>query len=205
MTTETAFVGDIHGNLKALHGLWGAIDDLRVRHTVFLGDYINKGAYSAAVLTELTARTTSGQATLLAGNHEHALLHALDSGNLAAFLKIGGAATIRSYVKGPVGLDVLADFRACLPLPHLEALRRMPETYETDEVVASHAPKSRPDGRYGISAHSEVGPLPRVGKHSAMIDTGCTEKSGRLTALLWPSRQFVQVDHNGVVVERERV
>lgn len=102
MIIETAFVGDIHGNLPALNGIRRALADRGVAHAVFLGDYIDKGPYSADVLRQLISLADEGRATLLAGNHERVLLQALDSGNLAPFLKIGGAATILSYVAHPI-------------------------------------------------------------------------------------------------------
>src|SRR4051794_35771143 len=75
-TNELAFVGDVHGNLRALSGIWRALRQHDVEHVVFLGDYINKGRDSAAVLAELGVFLASGRVTLLAGNHEVSLLEA---------------------------------------------------------------------------------------------------------------------------------
>jgi len=169
---------------------------------VFLGDYINKGPESAQVMHELLAYSRAGRATLLAGNHETALLDALETENLAAFLKIGGAMTIRSYVGGKVGADVLSDFRARFPREHLDALRGMPQTYETDDLIAKHVPPAASTHKFRMSAHVLVGKLPRVGHNSAQLDTGCGTESGRLTALLWPSLDFIQVDARGAIVTR---
>ena len=200
MSNELAFVGDVHGNLRALRGLLDALSLRDVPHVIFLGDYINKGAQSADVLEELIALSQAGRATLLVGNHEIALLDALDREDLSAFLKIGGAMTIRSYVGGRVGPDVLSEFVAALPPDHLEALRRMPPTYETDDLVAQHAPARSSSPKVRISAHVPVGELPRFGQRSAQLDTGCGTPSGRLTALLWPSLDYIQVDTDGAVV-----
>lgn len=199
-TPELAFVGDVHGNVRALRGLWDALVRLEVPHTVFLGDYINKGPRSADVLQELVSHADAGHATLLAGNHEVALLDALDREDLSAFLKMGGATTIRSYLGAPVGPDVLGEFRATLPRRHLDALRLMPLGYETDEVVAQHIPPRSSTRKFRISAHVPVGDRPRVERRSAQLDTGCGTDPGRLTALLWPRLDYVQVDANGVVV-----
>ena len=87
MSTELAFVGDVHGNLRALNALWEILDRRSVPHVVFLGDYINKGPDSAGVLEELISLEQAGRATLLAGNHEAALLDALARADLSAFLK----------------------------------------------------------------------------------------------------------------------
>jgi len=200
VSTELAFIGDVHGNLPALQGLWNALVLRDVPHVIFLGDYINKGARSADVLHELISHAEAGRATLLAGNHETALLDALDRGDLSTFLKMGGAMTIRSYLGGRVGPDVLGEFTTKLPREHLKALRRMPLTYETDDLVAQHIAPSSSTRKFRISAHVPVGDLPRVGRRSALLDTGCGTDSGRLTALLWPTLDYTQVDADGVVV-----
>ena len=200
MSAEIAFVGDIHGNLSALRGLCHVLATRGGPHAVLLGDYVNKGAKSAEVMQELLAYSRAGRATLLVGNHEEALLDALDTGDLTAFLKMGGAMTIRSYVGAKVGPDVLRDFRARFPSEHLDAIRRMPETYESDDVIAQHSRPAASTCKFRISAHVPVGKLPWIGRHSAHLDTGCGAESGRLTALLWPSLDYVQVDAHGAVV-----
>lgn len=197
MTDQIAFVGDVHGNLRALNGMLTLLDQYRLRRVVFLGDYINKGPDSAAVLEFLLDRTMKESFTLLRGNHETALLNAIDENDLAAFLKIGGAATIRSYVAGQVGADVLCEFRAIFPTRHLELIRSMPDRFETSELIASHQPLVRTDDRFAISAHVPVGERPVLRPKSASIDTGCGVKSGRLTALLWPSMTVAQVEADG--------
>jgi serine/threonine protein phosphatase 1 len=203
-TAETAFVGDIHGNVAALDGLAHLIlNDPTVKHTVFLGDYVNKGADSAAVLDRLLRISETHAVTVLRGNHEAEMLMALDSGDLAAFLKLGGATTIRSYVRRPVGADVIADFRSSVPADHLQFLRAMPDVYQTEQVVASHRPRTGGGTRFRISAHLPVGAYPVVGADFAHLDTGCSSPSGRLTALRWPSRTFTQVDSTGRPVGRD--
>lgn len=200
MTSRLAFVGDIHGSLPALRGILCAIDAFDVDHTVFLGDYINKGTHSCDVLDELLPMAASGAATLLAGNHERAMVVALDCGDLAPFLKMGGASTIRSYVGGNVGPDVLTEFRASVPFDHLEALRSMPDTFEAKDVIAAHSFRTPHGSRYRVSAHVDVGQIPVISSVGAQIDTGCSSASGRLTALLWPSLVVLQVDNTGARV-----
>ncbi|MBL6275412.1 metallophosphoesterase [Micromonospora fiedleri] len=197
MNVEVAFVGDVHGNVNALRGLCDLLTSRGGPHMVFLGDYINKGSESAAVMRELLEQSRNGRATLLAGNHESVLREAFEAENLTAFLKMGGAMTIRSYVNGRVGADVLREFRASFPSEHLEALRRMPQTYETDDLIAQHLPPPASVKKFRISGHLPVGKLPRVGRNFAQLDTGCGDKYGRLSALLWPSRDVVQVDARG--------
>jgi serine/threonine protein phosphatase 1 len=199
---DIAFVGDVHGNLSALRGLCDILATRGGPHAVFLGDYVNKGAQSAEVMQELLAYSRAGRATLLTGNHEAALLDALDTGDLTTFLKMGGAMTIRSYVGAKVGPDVLRDFRARFPSEHLDAIRRMPETYELDDLIAQHIPPAASTPKFQISAHVAVGKRPRIGRHWAQLDTGCGADSGRLTALLWPNLDYIQVDTRGAIVTR---
>jgi serine/threonine protein phosphatase 1 len=151
-------------------------------------------------MEELLAYSRSGRATLLRGNHEAVLLDALDSGDLTAFLKMGGAMTIRSYVGAKVGPDVLSDFRVRFPKEHLDGIRRMPETYESYDFIAQHTPPPASTPKFRVSAHVAVGNLPRIGPNSAQLDTGCGSDDGRLTALLWPSLDYVQVDARGAIV-----
>lgn len=198
-SNDLAFVGDVHGNLRALTGIWRALRQHDVQHVVFLGDYINKGPDSAGVLGELLLLLATGRVTVLAGNHELMLLDAIDREDLSAFLKMGGASTIRSYVGSRVGPDVLADFLACLPQEHLAMIRYMPVTFENEDIVAQHVPTSTSD-KFGISAHVPVGELPLIQSHVAQLDTGCGAGSGRLTALMWPTLEYVQVDASGTVV-----
>jgi serine/threonine protein phosphatase 1 len=194
VTGEIAFVGDVHGSLVPLRRLWRALGERGVHHVVFLGDYVNKGGQSAEVFGQLLSYSRAGQATLLRGNHEMALLEALDTGDVRAFLKMGGAMTIRSYVGGEVGADVFADFRREFPTDHLNAIREMPETFELVDLIAQHTPPAEPTTKFLVTAHVPAGRLPRINGHSARIDTGCGSPSGRLTALLWPSLHYIQAD-----------
>lgn len=197
MTTTTAFIGDVHGSLRSLLGIIDELNSQGVDRAVFLGDYINKGPESAQILTHLAAISDSAEVTLLRGNHESAFLSALESNSLAPFLKMGGAATIRSYVGGNVGADVAAALKAHVPEKHIELLRRMPDIFQGEDIVASHKPLDERDSRYHVYAHIPVGPTPVIGPYRASIDTGCGSKGGRLTALLWPSLTYIQVDSSG--------
>lgn len=199
MTDKFAFVGDVHGNLDALQGIVVALNGHGNLHLIFLGDFINKGENSSGVLDLLVVKQALGEATLLAGNHETELVNALDTGNLTGFIKMGGATTIRSYLDRPVRPNVLEDFRDHLPDSHLAGLRAMPTKWESEAVVAQHAPIVDTGGRFSVSAHIPIGPIPRITATSAQIDTGCGGRDDRalLTALLWPSREYLQVDAAG--------
>lgn len=204
--SEIAFVGDVHGDLAALNGIANLLlDDSDIEHIVFLGDYINKGRDSAKVIARLVEISATGvvTVTVLRGNHETEMLNAIDSGDLAAFLKKGGASTIRSYVGRPVHPNVIDDFRLCVPHEHVRFLRGMREVYETSEIIASHLPSTTDNSRFRISAHIPVGVHPVITQNYALLDTNCGTTTGRLTAFLWPSRRFHQVDSAGRFLESD--
>jgi serine/threonine protein phosphatase 1 len=199
---QTAFVGDIHGNLAALNGLAEILlGDPTVGTVVFLGDYINKGLNPAGVVARLIELVEAGTVVALRGNHEEEMLAALNHGDLATFLKKGGANTIRSYLCGPASPDVLNDFRNAVPPEHVEFLSAMPAIYETAEIRASHRPVSTETARFQVSAHVPVGDLPAIDQKSAQLDTNCGSATGRLSAFFWPARNYVQVDSDGNLVQ----
>ncbi|MBE1548968.1 hypothetical protein GGC64_002992 [Mycobacterium sp. OAS707] len=201
--TSIAFVGDIHGNADALRGLMTVIENIGVDKTVFLGDYLNKGPDSAGVIELLLNESMRRSMVLLKGNHEKVLLEALDTENLTHFLKIGGAKTIHSYLRRPVGPDVLAELRSRIPAAHVDFIRHMPDRFEYANVVASHIPLSESglEGRYSVSAHVSVGTVPLIDRDGARIDTGCGSfADGRLTAFVWPSLTYFQVNTDGTPV-----
>lgn len=202
---EVAFVGDVHGSLSALEGVLDALRSRSVERIVFLGDYVNKGGNSRAVLERLITESANGQVTLLRGNHEAGFLKALESRDLRIFLKMGGAATVRSYVGGNVGPDAMGAFVEAVPAAHIEALRAMPLRFSTRTIIAQHEPLKRPRllsvGRFAVTAHRPVGMTPKIGRRSAEIDTGCSDEGGRLTSFIWPSREYIQVGADGDVVD----
>lgn len=200
---ERAFIGDIHGCLQALDGMLAALEQRQIKEKVFLGDYINKGPDSAGVLSRLIHLSQTSKTTLLLGNHEVALLESIERRNLTQFLKMGGSATIRSYIGRDVGADVFAEFVDAVPLEHLEAIQSMGIDYRVGGVVAKHEPrKLRAFGRFAITAHRPTGQRPMLGVRTAKIDTGCGDEGGRLTAFLWPSRSYLQVDGAGNLVHQ---
>lgn len=190
------FIGDIHGEIDALKDIVRQLGNLTDRRLVFLGDYINKGAHSFEVIEFLMGIHAEGRSVMLMGNHEAELLSLLNGGPIAPFLKIGGASTIRSYLKRPVAPDAAHDFRTNFPARHKRFLESMPTLFSDDQVLASHAPCSAPGGsKFRISAHINVGPNPTVGSKTAHIDTGAGTDSGRLTAFFWPEKSWLSSEN----------
>ncbi len=99
-------VGDIHGCADLLDELIGLIEaDERERGPavttlIFLGDMVDRGPASAAVIDRLRGlATTRPDVRFLLGNHEEIFLGALDGEPkaLRLFCRIGGRETVLSY------------------------------------------------------------------------------------------------------------
>jgi calcineurin-like phosphoesterase family protein len=99
-------VGDIHGRADLLAAILRQIEGdarrsgtLDQRTLVFLGDYVDRGPDSRAVVERLLGGLPEGFAThFLKGNHEAILLDFLDDAwRLEHWLVNGGEPTMRSY------------------------------------------------------------------------------------------------------------
>ncbi len=105
-------IGDVHGRDDLLDELAGAIRaDLASAPpetvTVFIGDYLDRGPQSAAVLDRLSAGRFPTRVIALRGNHEEMFLKFLqDSTTLEEWRRYGGLETLHSY-----GVDVKAVMR----------------------------------------------------------------------------------------------
>lgn len=97
-------VGDIHGRSDLLDRLHAMIEaDMQTapdrRLIIYLGDYVDRGPDSAAVVERLCRyRPRNVESIALLGNHEAMMLDFLDAPNAAPlWLANGGDATLRSY------------------------------------------------------------------------------------------------------------
>ncbi|WP_426243088.1 metallophosphoesterase [Nocardioides sp. LHG3406-4] len=190
--TTVAFVGDIHGELVPLERLLEEVAS-RTSRFVFLGDYVNRGPQSKQVIDYLLEFEKSGaRCDFLLGNHDLAFLRAIDEGRLDAFLRMGGAATLRSYGAAEPEKSI-ADR---VPGAHVDFLRRLAHSAEGADFFAAHDAKAWTGmmQKFGVFGHQpQAGLLPTVTETYALIDTGCgTLADGRLTAFFWPSRDWVQ-------------
>lgn len=195
---EICFIGDIHGCVEQLNEIFVAAAK-RTQNFVFLGDYVNRGPSSREVIDFLVELKANEQlsATFLAGNHDTAFLQTLTGDGLDAFLLIGGAATIKSYVGTPKP-DVLAQFRAAVPESHLRFLLDLDHKFVGNGIMAAHEPQSEwVPGQtavmsvFGHRPQPEL--IPIISDLHAYIDTGCgTLPNGRLTGFFWPNRDWIQ-------------
>src|SRR5690606_7982586 len=77
-------IGDIHGYGQQLANLLEGIVndgfDSKQDHIVFLGDYIDRGHQSSAVIEIVRRMVDAGNATALRGNHEQMMVDAYAKG-----------------------------------------------------------------------------------------------------------------------------
>ena len=132
----TYAIGDIHGCLDKLRSLMLRCEmhaDGRPLGFVFVGDYIDRGPQSCAVidcLIDLKARH-GDRVVALMGNHEAMALAAIDgSGPAQLWLAQGGLATLESYG--------VAEPRE-LPRAHVDWLRGLPLSYDDGRRFFVHA------------------------------------------------------------------
>lgn len=205
MSEQIGFIGDIHGEVHLLDRLLEKAIP-KVSRLIFLGDYVNRGRASRQVIDRLVhLQAEEVPATFLAGNHDRAFLLALNGADIVPFLRIGGAATIASYIDEPIDNNVAAQLRRSVPEEHRAFLAGLQWADMGPDYVAAHqlASDMRLDKRYGIFGHVPQRSLtPSIDDERALIDTGCgTLPDGRLTCFLWPDRAWFQVseDSNSAV------
>ncbi|WP_291724958.1 metallophosphoesterase family protein [Magnetospirillum sp. 64-120] len=148
-------VGDVHGQVGQLRAMVAAIaaraQDDRARGevpvAVFLGDYIDRGDDSRAVLDllcDLPQAEPTVRWVFLAGNHEASVLGFLDDPQThAPWLRFGGIETMASYGVPPAAAETLRQSRdrlaQALPDRHLDFLRGLRHSYESGDYVFVHA------------------------------------------------------------------
>lgn len=141
-------VGDIHGSALLLETLLEKINaDAagKKRRLIFLGDYVDRGAYSNAVLDLLlTVRASEPDAVFLKGNHEQAVLDFLDAPDRNEdWLHWGGDKTLESYgvsnIWEKTNERLASELRQRMPEAHLEFLKSLELWRVLGDYVFVHA------------------------------------------------------------------
>ncbi|KAA5606875.1 serine/threonine protein phosphatase [Roseospira marina] len=147
-------VGDIHGRADLLDRLNARIREDITAHAdrtplvVYLGDYVDRGQDSRAVLETLSGDPVPGVETrFLRGNHEDVMLAFMNDPVAAhAWLEFGGRQTLSAYgvpVPGATSEAILEDMatgmRAALPDRHAAFLRSLPLHTECGDYLFVHA------------------------------------------------------------------
>lgn len=149
-------IGDIHGCDQELGRLLDKIrEDIETkickektaRYLIFLGDYIDRGPNSHAVIERLLKPFQGVNTIFLRGNHEQAMLDFIgESEDGADWLRYGGLETLASYgVETPL-LGDMSDIRRArtdlsltLPQAHLEFLHSLEHAFKIGDYVFVHA------------------------------------------------------------------
>jgi serine/threonine protein phosphatase 1 len=212
MPSRTIAIGDIHGCSAALDALLQWIEPAEDDLIVALGDYIDRGPDSRAVIERMLELQKHCHLVPLLGNHELMLLQALQvPSTVNLWLRCGGSETMASYGR----------FKD-IPEEHLDFIRQCRSYYETPSHLFFHAnyepmlePQEQPeDVLFWYHLHVSTPPPHRSGKtailghtpqpdgevldlgHLVCIDTNCYG-DGWLTALDVHSRQTWQTDKHG--------
>jgi serine/threonine protein phosphatase 1 len=119
----TFSIGDVHGcdaALARLLDIYHSWDGNCQNRFVFLGDYVDRGPDSAAVIGRLMSfqKQFPGRVTCLRGNHEEMLLHAYRGPiSYDRWISNGGLPTLRSFrVSRPEDIPkVVISWLQCLP------------------------------------------------------------------------------------------
>ncbi|MER6750840.1 polynucleotide kinase-phosphatase [Streptomyces fungicidicus] len=235
LTGPFDIIGDIHGcsaELEALLGKLGYTDGVHPegRTAVFVGDLVDRGPDSPAVLRRVMAMVKAGHALCVPGNHENKYGRHLKGrkvqhthGLAETVAQMDGEseefrAEVREFIDGLVSHYVLDGGR--LVVCHAG----LPEKYHgrTSGRVRSHALYGETTGEtdeFGLPvrypwAEDYRGraavvyghtPVPEATwlNNTICLDTGAVF-GGRLTALRWPERELVDVPAERVWYEPAR-
>jgi diadenosine tetraphosphatase ApaH/serine/threonine PP2A family protein phosphatase len=209
-------IGDIHGAIGPLQRLLRRLQPCREDTLIFLGDYIDRGEDSRAVLEYLIDLESRYRCVFLKGNHEDMFLSSCDGDPSARLLWLenGGWKTVRDF-GGPLPARRLLDWLP--PARHMAWLQRLRMSYETESHYFVHAglrPGAPPDattdherlwirepflssdydwGKRVVFGHTMQIGGPLIQPNKIGIDTGACAPwlGGRLTALVLPAGRFV--------------
>lgn len=205
-------IGDVHGCLPQLIELERLIGGDAARFKgekwiVMLGDYVDRGAYSAQVIEHLLQPAPPGfRRVCLMGNHEQMMLDFLDDPATHGYwLDEGGGETLLSYGVDLTSNDGLMHPKGKIPGPHRQALHDMPislalpgwffvhagirpglslSAQSDQDLIWIREPflnSPLPDGLRIVHGHTPAA-QPVVTRYRICIDTQCF-RTGRLTAV----------------------
>jgi len=214
-TSRTLAIGDIHGCLSQLNALLAAISLSAEDHLIFLGDYVDRGANSAGVLSRIVELSRQFHLTPLMGNHEELMLAARqEEDHLIIWKQFGGGSTLASYS----GERLLKH----VPHEHWQFLESLHPFAETDNHIFVHAgitsnlamelqpPEIRLwqtfqnagrhlGGKTVICGHTiQSSGMPGNRGYAICIDTGAGS-GGPLTCLDVNTGEFWQADAQGAI------
>jgi serine/threonine protein phosphatase 1 len=147
-------VGDVHGRADVLKQLFSRIDEDLKEHNkaaetihVFLGDYIDRGPDSAAVLDLLIERGRTHRIFCLKGNHETYLFEFLENPRIfKLWSQYGALATLAAYGLAPKvsatpkeQAELAARLRDAMPESHSQFLAGLKLSFTCGDYFFVHA------------------------------------------------------------------
>jgi serine/threonine protein phosphatase 1 len=131
---RTLVIGDIHGCSKALATLVEVVQPKPDDLLIFLGDYIDRGPDSKAVLNWIQEQNGVLQLVPLRGNHEAMILEArYDSLQYNLWSSYGGYETLISY-----DADKRKDWPEAIPDSHWHFLLKTKKWFQTATHIFVH-------------------------------------------------------------------
>lgn len=91
-----AFIGDLHGSIKALESALDKID-LETTEVFFLGDYVDRGKESKKVLEKLMELSERDNVHCILGNHDAMLLDFIETGDPLGLVNDPQLNTFKSF------------------------------------------------------------------------------------------------------------
>jgi len=147
-------IGDIHGCDAQLAELQAKISqDVKtmpagmVRRVIYLGDYVDRGPGSKAVVERLRQEAKENTIHLM-GNHEQLMLDFIDGyPGGESWLRVGGAQTLESYgvrpksgsIEAATTTEIREELTGLLPEAHDAFLRELRSLYRLGDFVFVHA------------------------------------------------------------------
>jgi serine/threonine protein phosphatase 1 len=212
-------IGNVHGGAHALQTLLDEIVPQPQDRLIFLGDLVDQGRDSAAVLEQLLRLRLICTVDLIQGNHEEMMFAARGGESALRYWEnCGGVATLNSYRFGATLKDVPDEHWALLAsaVPYVELDRHI-LTHANYRPDISMAEQETPLSRWGLLEPDLVPPHQSgktvfVGhteqKHSEILDLGfvvCIDtacwRHGWLTAIELKTRQVWQASRWGLMRE----
>jgi serine/threonine protein phosphatase 1 len=146
-------VGDIHGRADLLNRMFDLIyQDMRAKSPervieIFIGDYVDRGRESKAVLDLLSSPPLGEERICLKGNHEQMLFDFLADSTTGSFwTEFGGGDTLLSYgVRPKLNMapaeaeKARLELREVLPLGHYRFLSGLPISFRCGGYFFAHA------------------------------------------------------------------
>ncbi len=132
MSGRTLVIGDIHGYVSALDAVLAAAAPGSDDTVITLGDYVDRGPDSRAVVDRLIETARYCRLVPILGNHDEVVLTLADGDHkyFLDWLSYGGDATLASY-----DVSVPSEF----PESHLDFFRSCLPYHETDTHFFTHA------------------------------------------------------------------